>query len=527
MAESRTSKSIKNAQTTVIFFFAQMLVGFWARKVLFEYLGSDVLGLEGTVGTLMGFLNLAELGIGSAVAFFLFKPMYDNDFKTMNEIVTVQGWIYRRIGAVIIGGAIIVMLFIPEIFKNIAIPLWYAYALFGVSLFNSMVTYFCTYRMCIISADQKDYQITKITQIISLGARVFLAFFLPYAYHPFIFYLCVNFISGVFGVGAIVYVLKRNYPWLKDAPEGGKELLKKYPGLLKKTKQIFVHRLAQVLIIEVQPMFMYAFSSLSAVAFYGNYVASLGKARDIIGSAFSSIQSSIGNLVASGDKERIWSVFWELMDSRIYIGAGSLIVLGLLTEPFISIWLSDDYLLGSTFLCILIAQYWISINRKTIENFMVGYGLFQDTWAPIVEAIIYCIFAIIFGHLWGLNGVLAGALTSNIIIIRIWKPYFLFTAGFKRNPWKDYFIPYFKRIVLVLINAIIIVWGNNTILGGTKFTNFGQIFLYGLVLTVVVFPLLYVEFILFSPGFGAFSKRIRELIMRKIQSIKSKYNHEK
>lgn len=527
MADSRTAKSIKNVQITIFFYIAQMLIGFWARKVLFEYLGSDVLGLEGTVGTLMGFLNLAELGIGSAVAFFLFKPMYENDFKTMNEIVTVQGWIYRRIGAVIIMGAIAVMFFIPIIFKDITIPLWYAYALFGVSLFNSMVTYFCTYRICIISADQKDYQITKIINTITLGFRVVLVIFLPYVSFPFIFYLGINFISGLLGVIAIVFVLKRDYPWLKEAPEGGKVLLKKYPGLLKKTKQIFIHRLAQVLIIEVQPMFMYAFSSLSAVAFYGNYVATLGKAKDIIGSAFGSIQSGIGNLVASGDEKRIWNVFWELLDSRIYIGASSLIVLGLLTEPFISVWLSPDYLLGPVFLCIIIAQYWISINRKTIENFLVGYGLFQDTWAPIVESAIYCCAALLFGHLWGLNGVLAGALTSNLIIIRIWKPYFLFTAGFKRNPWTDYFIPYLKRLSLVLVNAVAIVWVNKSILGETRFTNFGQIFLYGLILAIIVFPLLYLEFMLFSSGFRAFSNRMKKLMLEKLKSITSKFNREK
>ena len=116
MQESRTIKSIKNAEVSVIYYTINLILGFWSRNVFYKYLGSEVLGLDTTASTLLSFLNLAELGVGGSVAYFLYKPMFDNDTKTMNEIVALQGWIYRRIAFFIIIASGILMCFFPWIF---------------------------------------------------------------------------------------------------------------------------------------------------------------------------------------------------------------------------------------------------------------------------------------------------------------------------------------------------------------------------------------------------------------------------
>ena len=46
MAESRTTKSIKNAQVSFFYYVVLMILGFWSRKVFFDYLGAEVVGLE-------------------------------------------------------------------------------------------------------------------------------------------------------------------------------------------------------------------------------------------------------------------------------------------------------------------------------------------------------------------------------------------------------------------------------------------------------------------------------------------------
>ena len=73
MAESRTIKSIQNARVALFYYLANVILGFWARKVFFDYLGSEVLGLDTTASNLLGFLNLAELGIGVSISYFLYR----------------------------------------------------------------------------------------------------------------------------------------------------------------------------------------------------------------------------------------------------------------------------------------------------------------------------------------------------------------------------------------------------------------------------------------------------------------------
>lgn len=109
--ESRTSKSLKNAQVALIFYFLQLILGFFSRKVFFDYLGSEILGLNTTASNLLGFLNLAELGVSAAVSYFLYQPLFNKDYTTLNKLVSLQGWIYRRIALFIIGASAILMCF--------------------------------------------------------------------------------------------------------------------------------------------------------------------------------------------------------------------------------------------------------------------------------------------------------------------------------------------------------------------------------------------------------------------------------
>lgn len=515
MGESRTSKSLKNAQVSLVFYALTVVLGFWSRKVFFEYLGSEVLGLNTTASTLFSFLNLAELGIGASVGYFLYLPMYEHDTLTINRIVALQGWIYRRVAAVVLAASVVLMACFPWIFKDIGVPLWYAYATFGVMLVNAMLGYFINYRQCVLNADQKGYKVTKATSSASVFFQVLLILLLPVVSHPFLFYLGTTLLGGVFGCLWLNRVLKREYPWLAGVEADGRQLLKEYPEILTKTKQIFFHKITTVIVNQVAPLIMYAFTTLTAVAYYGNYLATIDRAKDVLKTAFASTAAGIGNFIASGQEERIHSVFWELIDSRLCISFGCVLVICFITEPFICVWLSPDYLLSPWVLVLVGVMSFLSINRSTVDNFIAGYGLFQDIWAPAVEAVINLSLAVLLGYLFDITGVLLGGLASTLVVVCGWKPYFLYTRGFKRLPLREYFLPMAWRWALLAANAIFFVW-LNTLLRPENLGSYLRIALYGLALSALIIPAVYLQFYLLTPGTRQFHHRLWGMLMARL-----------
>ncbi|QWP30287.1 hypothetical protein J5W80_05490 [Akkermansia muciniphila] len=93
-----------------------------------------------------------------------------------------------------------------------------------------------------------------------------------------------------------------------------------------------------------------------------------------------------------------------------------------LLEPFITLWLGAEYILPREIMLLLVIRLFITITRGVVDQFLYGYGLFWDVWAPLAESVINISVAIIGGYLWGLPGVLLGGISSLILIVGIWKP---------------------------------------------------------------------------------------------------------
>lgn len=512
-SESRTGKSIKNAQVSLIYYFIQLVLGFFSRKVFFDYLGSEILGLNTTASNLLGFLNLAELGIGMSVGYFLYQPLYDKDTTRMNKIIALQGWIYRRIAYVIIILACILMCFFPWIFAKSPLSLWYAYATFGVLLFSSMLGYFVNYRQILLQADQKNYKVQRIMQGAIVVKTILQIIFMRIVAWPFVFWLSAEFLFAVLGAVVLNYVLKKEYPWLSSKGYSGKQLLKEFPEVITKTKQVFVHKFAAVVLGQCAPLVMYAFSSLTIVAYYGNYQLIVGKIGYLLQTVFNSTTAGVGNLIASGDKERIQSVFWELFDSRLYFSSSALLALYFVVQPFIKIWLGPEYILSDFFLILVLITTAISINRVTVDSFISGYGLFKDVWAPIIETLLNLGGSFLIGYLYGFEGVLIGVLLSQVIIICLWKPYFLYTQGLQISVWK-YFGPLLGRLFLLLVDFFVFkfLFGlyDNTKIGG--YISWG---LYSFIVFIIVSIIIFLEFYLGMSGMRAFCSRVISIFKNK------------
>lgn len=162
--ESRVKKSLLNARVNLIFYFLTLALSFFSRKIFLDTLGADFVGLTGTLQNLLGFLNLAELGIGTAVSFNLYKPVQEGNREKIIDLVSVFGSLYRYIGFAIMGIAIILSCFIPLIFKNAIFDYGIIYFAFFSFLSSSLIGYFINYRQILLSADQKNYVVAGYFQ---------------------------------------------------------------------------------------------------------------------------------------------------------------------------------------------------------------------------------------------------------------------------------------------------------------------------------------------------------------------------
>lgn len=271
------------------------------------------------------------------------------------------------------------------------------------------------------------------------------------AYYTGSYYLwiAIELIFGIVYSFILNWKINHVYPWLKANLKQGRSLLKKYPEVVQYSKQLFIHKVCGVVQWQTVPFLTYVFANLQTVALYGNYVIITDKLSQFFNAFMESTGAGIGNLIAEGNKDKIKRVFWELLSFRYFMGAGISFCVYMLIEPFISLWLGAQFLLDKTVLFLIVVNIFISFTRGGVMQFLYGYGLYRDIWAPIAEIIINLSIACVCGYLWGLSGVLMGGIVSQILIINIWKPFFLYRSGFKDAFWE-----YVLRLGLIYILVV-------------------------------------------------------------------------
>lgn len=512
MRETRTTKSLKNAQVAFLFFIINLLLNFVSRKIFIDYLGLEILGLNTTAVNLLSFLNLAELGIGSAISYTLYKPLAAKDYHVANEVISVQGFLYRLIAGIVILASCVLMLFFPLIFKTMQLPLWYAYASFAVLLFSSLLGYFYNYKQIILVADQNEYKLTRYIQtikVIKIGLQIVT---IKYGENGYIWWLVWEFVFTLITAVGINYVIKKHYPWLVVSPAKGKRLRNEYKDVMRKTKQLFFHKISGFVSQQSSPLIVYAFTSLGVVAVYGNYLLIITSVTLLIGTLFNSIGAGVGHLVSEGNKKRIDDVFWELFSSRFLVTATVCYVAYMLVNPFMELWIGKEYIIDRISLVFLLIGLFIQLQRTAIDNFINAYGLFQDVWSTIVSAAMDIVCSIGGGYFWGLPGILGGLLVSRILIVCGWKPYFLFHYGFNKTSFA-----FWKYAVAHILLAGITFYGSKQIMTVVPLNpsdSYSQLILYGCITFLMYGSITGLWMLIAFPSLRRFRVRLINLVRK-------------
>lgn len=444
---SRLKHTIKNAWIALTFHVFYILAQFVSRNIFLNYLGDDFVGTVGTIKSILQFLNLAELGIGAAVGFSLYRPIFDKNQQKINEIIGYLGFLYKRIGLVIFIVAVLLIFFFPIIFANSTVEDGLLLYLFLALLTSNLLSYFFAYYMFLLDADQKSYINNTISQSIFILKLLLQCLTLIYLQN-IILWVTLEIIFAISYVVILRLKIRKVYPWLDLKFKITKKIRKENTILLQKIKQLSIHKIGNFVSNGTDNILIFTFINPESVAFVGNYQLVMNNLNTLLNKVFDGTNASVGNLVAENDKNTMNKVFWEMMALRFFLSGVVSIGLWLGFDNFISLWLGESYLLSKLILLSFIIIFFILQVRQPVDCFIQAYGLYGDTWAPLIQSTLNLAISL-YGILnYGIIGVLFGTIVSYILIVMIWRPYYLFRYGLSESS-KKYLIGFLNHMMFL------------------------------------------------------------------------------
>lgn len=209
----RFLNSLRNSALALLGQVVSIVLGFGVRWVFVRQLGQEYLGVNSVMESVLMILSMAELGIGTSVAFALYKPIANGDEKRIASLMAFYKLVYRILG---IGTAVIGPLLIPFMgfFTREAVEVAHINAIYLLFVLNTVLSYFFSYKRTLFSACQKHYVVSVAEDGMAvlkytLQALVLLRF------GSYIGYLLINLLCGV-STNLILSVLcDKQYPYLK------------------------------------------------------------------------------------------------------------------------------------------------------------------------------------------------------------------------------------------------------------------------------------------------------------------------
>lgn len=430
--ESRVKKAFLNMKVNMIAYFIAIVVSFLTRKIFLDQLGDEFIGLTTTMNSLLAFLNLAELGVGASIAYFLYKPLYEDDRNMINEIISIMAYLYRIIGLIILGAGVILSLFLPLIFQNTQLSWPIVYYCFYAQLTGSLIGYFINYKAnTIFNADQRQYLVNgyfQATQLLCTLVQMVIALYT----RSYFLYITATILLAILNSVILNWKFDKVYPWVVASYENGKKAIKHHKEIIQYVKRVFVHQIGTFINNSVMPIIIYAYATLSMVTFYGNYTLINTKISQLINAALSGTSAGIGNLIAEGNQQRIYQCYKEIYAIKFFVVTYLSVCLVFLNSDFIAVWLGEGYVLDSMIVFLICADFCLNLLRSTTDQYLDGFGLKADIWVPICR-ICSLLLVIGAGKLWGLVGLLAVPVGVQLALMHVWKPYYLYHEGFKMN----------------------------------------------------------------------------------------------
>ncbi|MBQ7170772.1 MAG: sugar translocase [Clostridia bacterium] len=457
----RTKNSIINIFTGLVGQIVVAIAGFAGRTVFIHVLGSTYLGVSGLFSNILTLLSFAELGIGQAIVFSLYKPIAENDEDKICALMRLYEKAYRFLFFLVLGIGLFILPFLPYIIKDIdSIPnIRTIYCLYVI---NSAASYLFSYRSTFITASQKNYIINIFYVASTILMTVFQIAGLLLFKNYFV-YLGIQIAFGVIqNVFSYIYS-SRKYPFLKrkDVPPLPDQ---EFKSIKKNVGALIIYKIGTLALNSTDNIIISAYVGLIAVGLHSNYVLLTSVVGAFLSTIFGNLTASIGNLNATETTEKRVHIFNVLNFATFWFYSVCSICLFVCMTPFIYAWIGEEYVLPLSVSLIVAINFYIAGMLFAPFNFRQTMGLFvQGRMRPIISAVINIGVSIWFAILWGLPGVLWGTAVARLTTNVWFDPYLIFKKGLNVSP-VPYFIDYIKKFLLFLLMGFVCWYVSSKIL---------------------------------------------------------------
>lgn len=502
----------KNATRNIIFGTClklyQIVVPFLMRTIMIYFMGVQYLGLNSLFTSVLQVLNLAELGVGSAMVYSMYKPVAEHDNNTICALMGLYRKYYRIIGMVVLAAGCVIIPFVPHLIKSDVPEGINIYVLYVMNLLATVFTYWLyAYKNSILQAYQRNDIVSKVTMItdtIKYILQIFTIVFLKNYYMYVLVLILLQIASNIITAA----VVTRMYPEYRCKGSLHKE---EVAQINSRIRDLFTSKIGAVIVNSADTVVISAFLGLTVLAIYQNYFFIISSVIAFIAVVFNSCTAGIGNSIIVETKEKNYNDFKKFTFLIAWIAGFCTVCIVCLMQPFMNIWMNgnEKLMLGMSEVVCFCIYFFVYEIQQLLLTYKDAAGMWhEDKYRPLVTALTNLALNIIMVQFFGLYGVLLSTVISIIFIGMPWLFYNLFTVLFKRNAAK-----YVIRVVYYTVITIVISIITYSVCSLVPFTGIAELIVK--LIICIIFPnLLFFATLFKFEEFGQVKTLVKGILKR-------------
>ena len=401
---SRTENSIINSAMSIVTQVLTVVLNFAVKTVFIKMLNDEYLGVNGLFTNIITMLSLADLGIGIAIPYSLYKPLAKKDEHKINVLMNFYKKVYTIIGIAVLLIGLSLTPFLGLIIKDIPKNVPHLSLIYILFVIHSASSYFFVYKKFLIDSDQKGYITSRIIFTFSTLLSI-IQIILLVTTKNYILFLLSSIILVIIQNIYISSKANKLYPFIKNKTD---EKLEKedMEGIKKNVSSLFIYKVGTVIMNGTDNIIISKFIGLIIVGFYSNNVLIINSITNVLNQIINAITSSIGNLVVTTNKKRSKEVYDNLNFANFWLYALFGVCIIVLINPFINIWIGKKYVMGFSIVFLLVLNFYVLGMQSVTNSFRNAYGLFWIAkYRPIIMVIINIVISVVLVQFIGIAGV--------------------------------------------------------------------------------------------------------------------------